>query len=75
MAPAERPWHVGESGGRVDLAFTPDGMKRQRTGLGPFRLDYFQAFGKWRGRVVDAEGATHEIRDSYGVCEQGIGRN
>lgn len=70
-----RPWTVGESGGRLDLVFSPDGMKRQRTGGGPFRLDYFQAYGRWRGRAEDAEGVVHEIKDFYGVCERGIGRN
>jgi hypothetical protein len=69
------PWHVGESAGRVDLTFTPDGARHQHTHLGPVRLDYFQAFGHYRGTVMDARGTTHEVKDFYGAAEQGRGFN
>lgn len=70
-----RPWRIEGSAGRVDLEFLPDGLRRQHTALGPVRLDYFQAFGRYRGQVVDDAGEVHEVRDLYGAAEQGVGRN
>jgi hypothetical protein len=70
-----RPWQIGESAGRVDLTFTPEGARHQHTHLGPIRLDYFQAFGHYRGTVVDARGIAHEVKDLYGAAEQGRGLN
>lgn len=70
-----RPWTVNDARGAVDLAFHPEGAKHQHTRIGPARLDYFQVFGHWRGRVVDADGATHAVRDLPGLAEQGVGRN
>lgn len=70
-----QPWRITESAGRVDLAFTPEGAMRKDIGFGPVRLDYFQAFGSYRGTVVDAAGRVHEVKDLYGAAEQGVGRN
>lgn len=69
------PWRIRDSRGRVDLVFTPQGRKEQHTGAGPYRLDYFQAYGTYRGTLVDAQGTAHAIDDLWGVAEQGIGRN
>jgi len=70
-----RPRQIAESTGRVDLSFLPDGARRQHTRLGPIRLDYFQAFGHYRGRVIDAGGTSHEVKDLYGAAERGSGWN
>lgn len=69
------PWHIVDSRGAVDLVFTPDGKKHQRTGFGPYRLDYFQAFGRYRGTVADSAGQVHRVDDLVGVAEHGVGRN
>lgn len=68
-------WRIRDRRGAVDLSFTPVGRKEQHTGAGPYRLDYFQAFGWFRGSIVDASGRRHAVDDLWGVAEEGIGRN
>jgi len=66
--PRSGPWRVSDAEGRVDLAFSPVGLKSVR-GLGPvFR--YRQLAGTWRGVVLDDAGARVDV-DAPGVLEEG----
>lgn len=69
------PVQVQDARGAVDLRFTPETRKVQRTGFGPYALDYVQAAGRYDGRIVDEDGVVHRIDGMLGVLERGEGRN
>jgi hypothetical protein len=61
-------WHIASADGRLDVTFEPEGRKDVKLQLGLFAMDYYQAFGRYRGVVRGADG-THEISGVHGVCE------
>ena len=63
-----KPWKVRTADGAVELAFTPVGQKGERVRMVVVRSDFFQVYGRFNG-TIRAGGATHEIRDMFGTCE------
>ncbi len=61
-----KPWRAVDDEGRVDITFYPEGGKAVK--LGPLG-SYHQKCGRFRGKLVDASGEKHEIRDYYGCAE------
>lgn len=50
-----RPWRVHDRrSGRVDLTFTPEGVRAERINLGVLANDTHQAFGTWSGFMCDS---------------------
>ena len=71
--PAEaRPWRVRVPGDGVDLAFTPEGARRDRKNFGVLAHDFVQPFGRFEGTV------THRGRalrvEGFGVVEDHVSR-
>lgn len=65
---AMSPWHIASRDGRLEVDFEPEGRKAVRHQLGLFAIDYFQLYGRYRGRLA-AGGRVHEIEGAHGVCE------
>ncbi|MEY9873101.1 hypothetical protein ABH931_002582 [Streptacidiphilus sp. MAP12-33] len=63
------PWRIASADGRLDVVFEPEGRKAVEHQLGVLAIDYFQLFGRYRCRLRDADGRTHEIAEAHGVCE------
>ena len=64
-----KPWHIREEDGRVDLDFTPLGVKLEQMNLLLIKMDYRQPFGLFNGTVTDGSGNTHKVKDGFGVTE------
>ncbi|MER5439452.1 DUF2804 domain-containing protein [Streptomyces sp. NPDC002790] len=62
------PWHI--TGERVDLEFQPEYVRSSDATRLWMRSREDQAFGRYRGRVVDDAGETVEVRDLYGWAEE-----
>jgi hypothetical protein len=61
-------WRITSADGRLDVTFEPEGRKDVKLQLGLFAMDYYQAYGYYRGVVRGADG-DHEIAGVHGVCE------
>jgi hypothetical protein len=62
------PWHIASADGRLDVTFTPEGRKDVKHQLGVFAIDYFQAYGTYRGTLDTGDGKV-ALTDVHGVCE------
>jgi hypothetical protein len=63
------PWRISDEAGAVDLAFRPEGMRRQDTNLGLARSRYVQPVGTFSGRIGPVE-----VEDLAGVTEDHTAR-
>ena len=63
------PWHIASADGRLDVTFTPEGRKDVRHQLGLFAIDYFQAYGTYRGSLRTGD-TTVSLNGVHGVCER-----
>lgn len=63
-------WLIRSTDGRVELEFHPEGIRQNRTNIGPIRSSYEQPFGTFKGRLRAADGTLHEVRDIFGVAER-----
>lgn len=61
-----KPWRATDEAGNIDVTFFPEGGKT--VSLRPFGI-YHQKCGRFRGRIMDAAGETHEISNYYGCAE------
>jgi hypothetical protein len=64
-----KTWKICERNGRADLEFHPAGIKSEIVNLLAMRMWYKQAFGVFRGSVVDDSGEKHSVADYFGVAE------
>jgi hypothetical protein len=68
------PWAVRTADGRVDLAFTPEGLRREDQDLGLAASRFVQAVGRFNGQVRRPDGAAVAVRDLVGVTEDHAAR-
>jgi hypothetical protein len=64
-----RPWSIRDDGGRVELEFAPDALRRVDIDLGPLRSRYRGPYGTFSGTIIDGAGQGHALDGAYGMCE------
>ena len=64
-----KPWIIRDEDGLVDLTFTPQGAKLDRTNMGLLRVDYRQPLGLFNGTLTEGDGNVIKVRDVFGVSE------
>ena len=70
-----RPWRIRTRNGMVDLAFTPEGARREDKDLVVAKSWYVQPIGSFSGTVRAAPGAPAvEVKDLVGVTEDHLAR-
>ncbi|OHX12410.1 hypothetical protein BI347_02040 [Chromobacterium sphagni] len=69
------PWRVRSQDGLVDLAFTPEGARREDKNLLIAASRYVQPIGRFDGTLTDpASGERHPVRQLAGVTEDHLSR-
>ncbi len=68
-ADTKKPWRISDHDGRVELDFTPQGLKVEDLNLGVFKTHYRQPLGLFNGFLVDDSGEKHPVKDVFGVAE------
>ncbi|MCX7025220.1 MAG: DUF2804 family protein [Spirochaetes bacterium] len=63
-------WHVQDTEGMVDLAFTPDLPHRIKADLGIAGCDYDGPFGSFKGFLKTPDGERIEVECLYGMGEK-----
>lgn len=63
------PWHIYSADGRLDVTFTPEGIKEVKRNLGLAAIDYYQLCGRYKGTIRGAN-KTWTFEDIHGLCEQ-----
>jgi len=63
------PWRITSADGRLELAFEPEGARRQDKDLVLAKSWYVQPIGVFRGRLRQDNGATRELGPLIGVTE------
>ena len=64
-----RPWKIKDTEGKVDLVFTPQGAKIDRTNALILKMHYLQPFGLFNGFISGDSGEKIEVRDIFGITE------
>jgi hypothetical protein len=64
-----KPWRLGSADGRVDLAFTPEGMHVERLNALVLATNFHQLFGRFTGTLTTAAGERLAIASVLGFCE------
>lgn len=62
-------WRVSSEDGRIDLAFVPEGMHRERMNALILATNFRQIFGRFKGHLIDENGQRHEVENMYGFVE------
>ncbi|WP_233201210.1 DUF2804 domain-containing protein [Chromobacterium alticapitis] len=69
------PWRVSTADGLVDLAFIPEGARREDKNLLIAASRYVQPIGRFNGALIDPDtGQRHAVRDLVGVTEDHLSR-
>jgi hypothetical protein len=66
----ERPWRIRTDDGRVDLAFEPEGVRREDIDLKLIASQYVQPMGTFKGVIKDESGAEIRVEGLPGVVER-----
>jgi hypothetical protein len=64
-----KPWHLRSTDGRVDLAFTPEGMHVERLNAFILATNFQQLFGRFTGTLTTGAGECVVIDRMLGFCE------
>jgi hypothetical protein len=64
-----KPWRLRSTDGRVDLAFTPEGMHVERLNAYILATNFQQLFGRFTGTLTTAGGERVTIDRMLGFCE------
>lgn len=64
-----RPWHIHSTDQRLQITFTPEGLRRENIQLLILASHFQQPFGHFVGQYCDSTGKVHEIK-GFGVVEQ-----
>jgi len=62
-------WRIWTLDQRVELNFTPVGMRSEMINYVLAESRYRQPFGYYRGHLVDDTGVRHEVDDLFGIAE------
>ncbi|PZR53351.1 DUF2804 domain-containing protein [Xylanimonas oleitrophica] len=65
----DHPWTVRSRDGRLDVVFTPDGLKTVGLSYGVVAMDYVQIFGRYSGTLT-AGGRERKVDGAPGVLEE-----
>jgi hypothetical protein len=65
-----KPWKFGDSGGRLDLTFTPIKERIAKTKLGIIDSEVHQMFGRYSGKAVTDNGEVIYLKDLFGFAEE-----
>ena len=63
------PWKIVTTDGRADLTFQPRGIRQELLDYKIVRSWYQAPLGVFSGTLVDDDGVTHAVKDSFGICE------
>ncbi|MFC1474569.1 DUF2804 domain-containing protein [bacterium] len=64
-----KPWKIRDTEGKVELVFSPQGAKVDKTNALILKMHYLQPFGLFNGFLTDAAGKKIEIADRFGITE------
>jgi hypothetical protein len=70
----DRPWHIHSTDGRLDLQFEPRGQRVDRLETGLLAYDFTQPLGVFTGTLIDAQGHSHRLPETWGVAEEHYAR-
>ena len=65
----ESQWKISTLDGRIDLTFTPRGLRQENLRLGVARSAFKQFYGTFSGTVQNANGEVIAIAGMMGLCE------
>ncbi len=65
-----KPWYFSDTGGRLNLAFSPFKDRTAKTNLGIIFSEVHQMFGRYNGKVVTDNGESIEIKELTGFAEE-----
>jgi hypothetical protein len=65
-----KPWNFTDTGGRMELVFTPFKDRTAQTNLGVIFSEVHQMFGRYNGKVVADDGKIIMIKDLIGFAEE-----
>ncbi|MCG8566625.1 MAG: DUF2804 domain-containing protein [Desulfobacterales bacterium] len=65
-----RPWRIHTPDNRVDLTFTPEGLRRKKENLGLVQSAFIQPCGRFQGGLRDPDNHLHTIKELSGVTEE-----
>lgn len=70
----DEPWHVTTNDGRVDLRFTPSGVRQERINLGILASNFRQFCGHFDGVLIDDQGIQRSLVAQPGLMEDHFAR-
>lgn len=65
----ERPWHIRDAEGRVDVKFRPESMRSVYKNLLIWCSKYRGPYGSFSGRILDDDGNEVSVDRCYGLAE------
>lgn len=68
------PWTIRDADGKLDLTFTPEGVRSEQRDVGPLSSHYLQPVGTFSGKLTDRRGREVWLTDLPGVCEEHFSR-
>jgi len=68
------PWTIRDEEGKLDLTFTPEGIRHEQRDIGPLSSHYLQPVGSFSGKLTDRRGREVWLTDLPGVCEEHFSR-
>ena len=66
----EHPWHIKSKDGRVNLKFTPEGMRRANDNLGVIKSKFIQPCGSFEGSIKTRDNLCLHLLSVGGVVEE-----
>ncbi len=64
------PWQIRSKDGKVDLTFTPEGIRGKTENFVLVKSAFIQPCGSFQGRIMDADGTGHTLGETAGVTEE-----
>jgi Domain of unknown function (DUF2804), C-terminal/Domain of unknown function (DUF2804), N-terminal len=66
----EHPWQIKSKDGRVNLKFTPEGMRRANDNLGVIKSQFIQPCGSFEGSIKTRDNLCFHLLSVGGVVEE-----
>lgn len=64
-----RPWHIRDMAGRIELIFTPESGRQEKVNLWLLATNFTQLTGRFRGSITDEHGQRLTLANISGFCE------
>ena len=68
------PWKIYTRDGRVNLTFTPEGIRQKRENLLLVQSAFIQPCGSFQGQIQSPDGQVHRLNATAGVTEEHFAR-